>query len=181
MPVFRDLIYTKLDEQLDEAMCDHAVARHLPEFISTFKGALKRRLLQEMADYANGGKTAKRVSKDEPDDKLFLATSVFSASADDLYSFEDVIAYLSTLEIQDTQDTGSFISLLEPQGWRFWERLCSFNSVGSEVAVEVVVALGLDPATARSQDVDGMDWRFVCEYCTGLDVRAYNWRAFVRP
>lgn len=185
IPAFRDLIYTKPDEQLDQATCDEAAER-LPGYISTFMNALKRRMLQEMADSATPrtrrGKKAKRVPKNERADKLFLATSVFSATGPgNLHSFDDVAAYLSEREMYDTRDTGSFIPLLETQAWGQWDRLCAFNSVGSQIAEALVIALGLDPATARPQDLDEMDRRFVCEYCTGLDVRAYNWRRMVSP
>lgn len=183
MPTFRDIIYTKLDEPLDQTTCDEAAER-LPEYISAFMGALKQHLLQDLADsdaLRSRGKRAKRVPKNETDDRLFLATTVFRGPdpTANLHSFGDITAYLSSFEMRGTWDSEAYISLLEKRRWGFWDRLCTYDGAESLVAHALVTALGLDPATARPEDLDEMDPRFTCENCTRLDVRAYSWRRFV--
>lgn len=179
MPAFRDLIYTKLDKQLDQVTCD-AAAERLPQWISAFMDALKRHLLKDIAD-ADALRSPGRKAKRESNGKLALATSVFRGpdQTTNLHSFGDVAAYLSSLEMLGNWDSEAYIFLLETRRWGPWNRLCSYDDPESRVAEALVTAHGLDPATARPEDLDEMGRQFVCENCTGLDVRAYSWRRFV--
>ncbi|KZT69598.1 hypothetical protein DAEQUDRAFT_756938 [Daedalea quercina L-15889] len=180
MPAFRSLIYTKLDVPLERAACDEA-AMHLPEYILSFKDALKNRLSGLAADMASTNRNAKPTPR--CNDRVFLSTSVFETDVvgnpDNLYPFEDVTAHLAWCGTQRALDIHIYINLLKKKRRDEWDWMFGCHATRTAIMKLLVTKLGLDPATTRPKDLDRLDRRFICGQCRVLQNRAYTWRGYV--
>ncbi|KZT69603.1 hypothetical protein DAEQUDRAFT_726585 [Daedalea quercina L-15889] len=188
IPVFRTLIYADLNVPLQQAACDEA-ARQLPNYISSFKDKLQACLLELMADREYHNAAARRVRRTSGNRKehLSMANFVFSFwRYGCLCSFEDVTAFLACcctmIQPQQQPDAEFWINLYEKQGRRRGEWSFDYIPQGRMLVNAMITGLGLDPETARPEDLDRLNRRFICKHCevstayAGPRDLAYSWR-----
>jgi len=191
IPAFRSLIYTNLDIPLEEAAC-HEVARRLPEYISAFYDNLKARLLRSIVN-SRGSKTGARMSARplrDTDGLLSLATSVFSltsstACLERSFGFDDLTVQLAYRGEIDLQSTAFWVALHDSEGEEIAGHTLKYDVRGSKTVESLIAVLGLDPETARPEDLDRLGKRFLCGSCQSmrwfapLTDSAHSWRGAV--
>ncbi|KAH9919309.1 uncharacterized protein B0H18DRAFT_1028262 [Fomitopsis serialis] len=194
IPVFRSLIYTHIDVPLEEAACDEA-ARRLPEYISAFRNTLKARLLRSMTDSRRGSTTAARTSTRplRGDARLSLATSVFTLTTSSgsylerCFGFDDLTAQLAYRGEVGIQSTAFWVVVHDSEGGDITGHGLSYDLRVSKTVESLIAALGLDPETARPEDLDRLEKRVLCGSCQSMDWpglaqltdQAYSWRSAI--
>ncbi|TFY58239.1 hypothetical protein EVJ58_g6535 [Rhodofomes roseus] len=192
IPAFRALIYMNLDALLKQAACNEA-AQRLPEYLSAFNDQLKCCLLQSMLDHGafdRGARRAKQLPKNA-DARLSLATTVFKQVIPrkldrTFFSYNGVVLGMKMLDIWKLSCQADFwVAMYETQGREMEQPTLSYDAHASAAAKTFVVQLGLDPAITRSDDMDDLNGRFVCQHCKHREFlgilrdKAYSWRAAV--
>ena len=198
-PTIRALVYDHLEAPLQQAIYDTILAE-LPESIALLHDRLKAYMLgfmNDKEDYEPPAQYIKRASANQ-EHHLLLATSVFTFAGRFMCSIEDTLAVLAYYGYYDTaahQRTVfidlwrqlNFVQRQHSTGWSStsdWRLI--YCSGGRFAVVNLIEELGLDPETTTPEDLDKLDWRFVCTQCESeKDAHnrprdfAYSWRMTV--
>lgn len=202
MAPFRRLVYSDFDIPLTQATCDK-VARRLPSYLSPFRNHLQDHLISctvqgnDCGDGIRSTDKAKKYLVKDRDGLGYrpLAVNVFALIIEGdvrpiyLFGIDDVLAHLSYPHSQ-LHSTSNFY--LDSDDVAFWISLCDmparegqisdftmvYNTRASDLVRDLIIELGLDPRTARAEELDRLDLRLTCKKCKGPD-HAYTWRYMV--
>ncbi|EPT00226.1 hypothetical protein FOMPIDRAFT_89703 [Fomitopsis schrenkii] len=201
MTPFRRLIYSDFDTPLTQATCSK-VARRLPSYLSAFRNHVRDHLISCPVDdlHDNTDKARKYLVKDT--DGLgyrSLAVDAFALYDDGgkhgmssipLFGVDDVFAHLSYPDSKlhhpyrgsrGPEHNGAFwISLGEMTGreGQIADYTLYYDKKASDTVRDLIVKLGLDPRTARAEDLNRLGARLACRYvdCHARSDDAYTWR-----
>ncbi|KDQ18185.1 hypothetical protein BOTBODRAFT_42588 [Botryobasidium botryosum FD-172 SS1] len=120
----------------------------------------------------------------EPDrtkDHLQLATTIFSSSGPQDVNFYPTVLlhrHITGKRIMKPSSTSEMPEVEESFQWKVPKKSFKFNEQASNIAKNVIMACGMDPATTTPADLDELDARFVCMMCTKFSksLLAMTWR-----
>ncbi|EPT00235.1 hypothetical protein FOMPIDRAFT_1016557 [Fomitopsis schrenkii] len=182
VPSLRSLVFEDFDTPLDRAQCEETLRGVLPDVISTYRTSVKvlsLRALGETVQLQDG-------VVDWPagaDDRLALATSVFSRCNEHAFSHNGLSALLSEAGTDILHERSWLVErcisirLLDARYHCDSDYLPRLDSRGRSIITGLATALGLNPDTARPEDFDSLDRRFFCQSETcGSKLVAMSWR-----
>lgn len=192
-PVFRTVVYDRI-RTIDKSHLDEA-ARQLPDLILAYQASVKLLLLQAMHEVVKHDEHIQWPA--DTDEQLSLACSTFrwKTSSDTNYysSAADVLAQLAAApEVKDPYYDKKaystlFLRLQNPHNFCGSSAMIKWDPLGHLLIRHFICALGLEPATARPEDLDRADRLFFCsaKRCnfttTPKKSALMSWRQLVSP